>query len=123
MRFYYFIFYCLHSIIPRPKHIKDYRFIAGYLLTFLTVILVWTVYGLTIFQKPEEYSKPTFRTLSIISFVVFGLINYRISKSKNLFKTMIDQNKPTELKHKIWGWGLIVTTISSFATIVYLIRN
>lgn len=120
-RLYYFFYYCLHSIIP--GRIKRYRHAAGYLLTFLTVILVWTIYGLTIVQNPDNYSKSTLTTLSIISFIVFGLINYRISHSKDLFKSMIDQNKPTEFKHKIWAWVLILMTIGSYSTVTYFIKN
>lgn len=120
-RLYYFFYYCLHSIVP--GRIKGYRHAAGYLLTFLTVLFVWTIYGLTIVQNPDNYSKSTITTLSLISFIVFGLINYRISNSKDLFKSMIDQNKPTEFKHKIWAWGLIITTITSCSTVIYFIRN
>ena len=109
--------------MPRPRHIRDYRYVAGYLLTFLIVILAWTIYGLTIVRKPDHYSKSTFTTLSIITSIIFGLINYRISKSKDLLKLMIDQNKPAKLKHKIWAWGLIVTTIGSYATVMYFIKN
>jgi uncharacterized BrkB/YihY/UPF0761 family membrane protein len=124
MRFYNFIFYCLHSLLPgQKKSIRNYRYLAGYILTFLTVTFICCLYGLYVLQFPDRYSNATFGAIFWTTFIIGGLFNYRISKSKELFKKMIDENKPTTTRHKIIGVGLIVVPIIAFGTIGYLIRH
>ena len=123
MKIYNFIYYCLHSLLPGHKIIRDYRYLAGYLLTFLTVTFVCSLYGLYILKFPDRYSKVTFGTFSWATFIASGLFNYRLSKSKSHFKRMIDENKPTTIRHKIIGIVLIAFPITAFGTIGYLIRH
>ena len=92
-------------------------------MTFTTVVFVCCMYGIYVLLFPDRYSKFIFGTIFWTTFITSGLFNYRISKSKDLFKKMIDDNKPTTARHKIIGLGLITFPIAAYGTIGYLIRH